>query len=221
MELQENMERNNMFKIVGHITEPPKLIIDAESWRQKIYETGLRRIRPSGREDTYVLRFSGESVGSEEMLNLIQSGVKIMICGEIRSENVHNIRSEENSVKVYLYAEVISVGDQSVDDKNEAWIRGRICRQPYFKISKHGKRMAIASILVGVNTPKSTSYIPCVCWGLEACQAKELKVGDSIEICGYFQARTFKKWMKGQELPLMCTTHEISVVKMKIGNRKK
>ena len=46
------MRRNNTIGIVGEITAPPELIVDAADWARKVYEVELTRTRPSGTEDT-------------------------------------------------------------------------------------------------------------------------------------------------------------------------
>ena len=78
------MSRNNTIGIVGEITAPPELIVDAADWARKVYEVELTRMRPSGTEDTYILQYDGRAAGSKEMLERITEGAEIFCGGEIR-----------------------------------------------------------------------------------------------------------------------------------------
>ena len=103
------MERRNTIGIGGKLTAPPELIVDAAEWERKVYETKLKRVRPSGREDTFILRFDGQAAGSKEEFQKFGEGMDVMVGGEIRSENVPNPKPEESRVKVFIYAEAVVV----------------------------------------------------------------------------------------------------------------
>lgn len=207
------MSRNNTIGIVGTIATPPQLVVDAASWKDKLYETTLTRTRPSDTEDTFILQFDGRAAGSEEMLAKITEGVEVLIGGEIRTQNLHNPQPEENRVKVYIYAEVIAVNDPPADDQNEVKLRGRVCKPPQFRKREYrtpsGKRISKTNILIAVNTPSNSSYIPCICLGETALSANALKIGDYVEIYGHFLSRKFKKKINGRELPFLSTTYEV------------
>lgn len=210
------MSRNNTIGIVGTIATPPQLVVDAASWKDKLYETTLTRTRPSDTEDTFILQFDGRAAGSEEMLAKITEGVEVLIGGEIRTQNLHNPQPEENRVKVYIYAEVIAINDPPVDDQNEVKLRGRVCKPPQFRKRGYrtpsGKRISKTNILIAVNTPSNSSYIPCICLGETAFSANALKIGDYVEIYGHFLSRKFKKKINGRELPFLSTAYEVCTV---------
>lgn len=215
---QYKMGRNNTIGIVGEITATPELIVDAADWKRRVYETKLRRTRPSGTDDTYILQFDGDAAGSEEMLKRIADGVKVLVGGEIRSENVRNPRPEDNRVKIYIRAEVIAVNDPPAKDQNEVRIGGYICRQPCFRLTRRrtekGKKLAVTNIMVAVNSPKGTSYIPCVCFDWMAYSANTLKIGNYVEIYGRLQSRDYKKQIEGKELPYLTTVYEVCAIKL-------
>lgn len=219
------MDRKNTIGIVGDIAAPVELIVNAADWKRKVYETKLTRQRPDGKEDTYILRFDGYAAGSEETVNKITEGTNVLIGGEIRTENVRDPQPEENRVKVFIYAEVIAINDPPAKEQNEVRICGKICTPPRFratyKRTADGKKLSVASITVAVNTPSSTSYIPCVCFGWLALRANLLRVGDYVEIYGHFRSRDYKKRIEGQKLPHMRTTYEVSVAKLKTDREKK
>ncbi|MBD5536874.1 MAG: single-stranded DNA-binding protein [Lachnospiraceae bacterium] len=210
------MKRKDTIGIVGRIAVQPKMVIDAEDWAQKVYETVLTRKRPSGAEDTFILQFNGRAAGSVDMLEKITEGTEVLVGGEIRTQNVYKPKPEENSVKTYIYAEVIKENMPPVKNQNEVELSGTICKEPHIKTvrsrTQDGKRLACASIMVAVNTQSGTYYIPCVCWDWAAYSAKILKVGECVKVYGRFQSRKFKKRIDGREIPFLCTTYEVCVI---------
>ena len=218
------MSRNNTIGIVGEITAPPELIVDAADWARKVYEVELTRTRPSGTEDTYILQYDGRAAGSKEMLERITEGAEIFCGGEIRSENVHDPKPEENRVKVFIFAEMIAVNDPPVEDQNEVTICGNICKPPSGRETKRrtrkGRRVTVTRLVVAVNTPTGAYYVPCVCWNEQSEKADDLKVGDYVEIYGRFQSRNFKKRIQGRKLPYLSTSYEVSVVKLEAESKE-
>lgn len=213
------MERSNTIGIIGKLTAPPELVVDAAEWERKVYETKLKRVRPSGREDTFILQFDGQAAGSEEELKKFGEGAAVMVDGEIRSENVPNPKPEESRVKVFIYAEAVVVNDPPAKDQNEARICGYICKPQHFRPARSGLeidvRTAATSVLVAVNSRSGTNYIPCACFGWMAVQANRLKVGDYIEVYGRFQSRQHKKKIEGRKLPYLRTVYEVCAFKIK------
>lgn len=215
--------RKNTIGIVGEITDEPELIVDAADWERKVYETRLKRTRPSGTVDIYILQFNGRAAGSEEMLERITDGAEVLVGGEIRSENVRDPQPEENRVKIYIRAEVIVVNDPNVKDQNEVKVCGYVCNQPAFRLTKKrnkkGKRVAVTNMMVAVNSQKGTSYIPCVCFDAMAYSAETLHMGDYVEIYGRFQSRDYRKRIEGRELPYLTTVYEVCVRDLKSKKR--
>lgn len=80
--------------------------------------------------------------------------------------------------------------------------------------------MAATSIMVAVNSPTGTNYIPCVCFDWRAYSANALKIGDYVEIYGRFQSRDYKKRIEGRKLPFLCTVYEVCAVKLKSERAK-
>ena len=218
------MKRKDTIGIVGRIAEPPKLVIDAEDWTQKVYETVLTRKRPSGVEDTYILQFNGCAVGSMDMLEKIMEGTEVLVGGEVRTQNRYKPKPEESSVKIYIYAEVIKENMPPVKDQNEVELLGTICKEPHIKTvrssARDGKRRACANIVVAANTQSGTYYIPCVCWDWAAYSAKLMKVGEHVKIFGRFQSRKFKKRIDGREIPFLCTTYEVCVINLESTDKQ-
>lgn len=213
------MRRNNTIGIVGEIIAAPELIVDAADWEKKVYETRLKRTRPSGTTDIYILQFSGSAAGSEEMLERIRSGVKVLVGGEVHSENVRDPQPEENRVKIFIHAEVIAANEPPAKEQNEVRICGFVCRPPQFRLTKkrnkRGQRIAVTNIMVAVNSAKGANYIPCVCFDWLAFSANTLQVGKYVEIYGRLQARDYKKQIEGRETPYLTTVYEVCAIDLK------
>lgn len=219
-----NRNRNNTIGIVGNIAAPVKMIVDSDDWKQRVYETTLTRMRPSGTADTFILQYSAAAAGTETMLEQITEDVAVLVGGEIRTENISDPQPGENRVKIYIYAEIIAVNDPPAGDQNEVKICGHICKQPRSRISrrmnKDGSRMSVANAIIAVNTPSGASYIPCVCFGADAVVMESLNSGDYVEIYGRFLSRGFKKQIPGHALPYLCKAYEICAAKLKAKPRK-
>lgn len=218
------MSRNNTIGIVGIISAPVKMIVDADNWMQKVYETTITRTRPSGTTDTFILQFPARAAGTIVMLEKITEGTEVLIGGEIRTENVSNPRPEENRVKIYIYAEMIAINDPPANNQNEVNLRGFICRAPWYKVTKfrqpNGKKLQVTDTIIAINTPTGTSYIPCAFFGKAAIYATTLKVGDRVDVYGRMQSRKYEKKIAGHEAPYLFRAYEVCAVKIQCTRRK-
>lgn len=213
------MSKNNEVEIAGHITAAPRLVLDAEDLAKREYEAKLTRIRPSKTKDTYIVRFPGRAIEPGKMMEDFAEGVEVLVCGEIRTENVREPKPGETGTKVYIYADTIVVNNEPTENQNSVKLCGNICKPPRFRKSnrrkENGKRVSVASIIVAVNTPNNTSYIPCKCFDWMAITASTLKIGDYVELCGRFQSRDYKKRISEQSVPYLHTVHEVCVTELK------
>ena len=213
------MNKDNVIGIVATIKEKPRLIIDAQDWRLRVYETKIERLRPGkDKSDTFILRYNGKAAGSEEALEIINEGVEVLIGGEVRSKNVKNPTAEENKVIIYIFAEVIAVNDPPADQQNEVYLCGRICKTPRVRLKRcriFGKKeITITDIIVAVNGRSGANYIPCACWDTQAKVAAELKIGTYVEIIGRLQSHTFIKRIVGRETPFLCINYGVNVCEL-------
>lgn len=214
------MDRNNTIGIVGIIAEKPYLILDALEWENKVFETKLKRMRPSGIYDEFVLRFTEGALGEKDSIESIANGVEVLVIGEVRNENVPNPTPTENRVKIFIYAEVVAVNNSPVEQQNKVYIRGNICIMPSLRHIRKGKKeIAITNIIVAVNSQGNSYYIPCVCWRGDAEVAAQLKVGTYVGIAGRLQSRKFKKIIKGNPVAYLMTTYEISVTELNVNKK--
>ncbi len=213
------MNKDNVIGIVATIKKKPRLVIDAPSWDVRVYEAEIERRRPNTDTfDTFILRYSGKSAGTEDALEKIDEGVEVLIGGEVCSWNVKNPAEGENKVIIFISAEVIAVNDPPADQQNEVFLRGRVCKVPRARTirrRKHGKEteIPITDIIVATNTSSGANYIPCICWREQAQVAAALKVGTYVEITGRLQSREFTRCIKEKEAPFLCKNYEVSVYK--------
>lgn len=207
------MSKNNAAGIVGIITTKPRVVMDAPTWAQKVYEAVLEYRRPSGTKDKFFVQFPGQAAGTKKALLNIKKGKEVLIGGEVRTQNMDNPEPHEPRVKICIYAKVIAVNDPPADPQNEVKLCGHICKDPRIATARFGK-IAVTSFIVAVNSHHGADYIPCVCWRNVAEAAVKLKVGAYVEITGRMQSREYKKKMPDGKPPYLATTHEVSVTQL-------
>ena len=101
------MSKNNAAGIVGIITTKPRVVMDAPTWAQKVYEAVLEYRRPSGTKDKFFVQFPGQAAGTKKALLNIKKGKEVLIGGEVRTQNMDNPEPHEPRVKICIYAKVI------------------------------------------------------------------------------------------------------------------
>ena len=69
------MSKNNAAGIVGIITTKPRVVMDAPTWAQKVYEAVLEYRRPSGTKDKFFVQFPGQAAGTKKALLNIKKGI--------------------------------------------------------------------------------------------------------------------------------------------------
>lgn len=211
--LEQQKSKNNAAGIVGIITTKPRVVMDAPTWAQKVYEAVLEYRRPSGTKDKFFVQFPGQAAGTKKALLNIKKGKEVLIGGEVRTQNMDNPEPHEPRVKICIYAKVIAVNDPPADPQNEVKLCGHICKDPRVATARFGK-IAVTSFIVAVNSHHGADYIPCVCWRNVAEAAAKLKVGAYVEITGRMQSREYKKKMPDGKPPYLATTHEVSVTQL-------
>lgn len=217
------MNRKNTIGMVATIKKKPRLILDAQDACDRVYETEIIRKRQKAEIfDTFILRYSGKSAGSEEVLRKLAEGVEVLIAGEIRTENKYKPAASENSVTIFIFAEVIAVNEPPAEQQNEVKICGRICKIPRTRetYAKKGKPNTVTSMIVAVNVASGAHFIPCVCFGKISKVAAGLPVGTCVEITGRMQSREFKKRVKGNDVPFLCVAHEVSITRLTYKKEK-
>lgn len=211
------MKKDNVVAIVATIKEKPHMVIDAEDWKERVYQTEIERVRPNREKtDTFILQYNGAAAGKEDALEEFSKGTEILVCGEVRSRNRKERKEWEKRTVIYIFAEMILKNDPPAEQQNEVFLRGRICKEPRTQIvswKSHGQeeKVQITEIIVAVNVKSGAHYIPCTCWRENAEMAAGLNVGTCVEVKGRMRAREITKRIRGKEIPFLTRSCEVSV----------
>jgi primosomal replication protein N len=138
-------------------------------------------------------------------------GDKVKITGQFRSYN--NYTDVGNKLILTLFAKTI---EKAEDERylNEIILNGFLCKEPVYRTTPFGRE--ITDIILAVNRPFGKSdYIPCIAWGRNAKFARNLSVGDNIEINGRIQSREYQKKISDTEV-VTKTAYEVSVTAINI-----
>ena len=174
---------NNFVTISGKVIT--NLVFDYEYYDEKFYQFMISVKRTSEAEDIIPVIIAERLIDCTE--NII--GRNVRITGQFRSmcKKVDN----KNRLILYLFPQEIEFLDAGFD-KNEALIRGKICKEPTFRRTPQGRKISDVMIAVYRYHNKS-DYIPCIAWGKNARLLSELTMGMEIEIEGRIQSREYMK----------------------------
>jgi primosomal replication protein N len=108
--------------------------------------------------------------------------------------------------------EIMPASEQDMDNPNVIELSGYICKTPIYRTTPFNRE--IADMLLAVNTPgishSSSSYIPAIAWGKNARFAKNLTVGEKIQISGRIQSREYQKRLEDGTVEIR-TAYEVSI----------
>ncbi len=172
----------NTIRLCGTVDGKPNF--SHISRNRKFYVFPLRIPRLSGAEDIINI------VCDEELMRTIEPNEFSMlrVQGELRSYN--NKSGVGNKLLIFVYASELLFCDD--EPENKVILKGTVCKQPSLRLTPLGRE--ICDILVAVNRPFGRSdYLPCISWGQNAREASLWKVGDSVELEGRVQSRSYIK----------------------------
>lgn len=174
-----------MIDIIGKITGD---VLTKDGY----YLTKIAVKRKSENIDILPLVIPFTAVGSD----LINSDNLVFVHGKVKSTNKDR--------HLFVFVEVVSISlydDLSSDTINNANLEGFVCKAPINRHTPLGRN--ITELLIAVNTPTTSSYIPCILWNNK--NADSLKVGSKVKVNGRLQSRDYTK------LNIVHTTYELSV----------
>lgn len=206
--MQERMIENNRVTISGEIVSDFEF--SHEIYGEGFYVANLSSKRTSDTADVIPIMVSDRLVD----VKADWKGRQVKIEGQFRSYNKH----EGNRNRLIL--SVFSREFEEVEplpfsyDKNCVFLDGFICKEPTYRTTPFGRE--ITDILLAVNRPYGKSdYIPCISWGRNARFAKNLEVGEHIQIDGRIQSREYFKKVSETETEAR-TAYEVSVSKINV-----
>ena len=113
----------------------------------------------------------------------------VTIIGEIRTYNKHVDDKSKLLISIFV-KEITVIKDELFENNVE--LEGFICKEPIYRETPFNKQ--ICDLLIAVNRDYNKSnYIPVICWGTTAANARELPVGTRVMINGRLQSREYNK----------------------------
>ena len=198
-------EDTNIVNLKGTIEN--NLQFSHEIFGEKFYTTKIKINRLSESYDVLPITIS-ERLLEEVDLN---ENKLVKVTGQLRSYN-KNI-DNKNRLVLTIFVRDIKQEEEDNKDPNSIFLDGYICKVPIYRKTPLGRE--ITDLLVAINRPYNKSdYIPSIVWGRNAKFAKNLNVGDRIQMWGRVQSRVYdKKLEEGNSVKK--TAYEVSVSKIK------
>ncbi|MDM8128537.1 single-stranded DNA-binding protein [Paraclostridium benzoelyticum] len=194
-----------MVNLRGELEE--ELTFSHEIFGEKFYSARIKIHRLSDTYDVLPITISERLL---EEVNLNENNL-VDLVGQLRSYN-KNI-DNKNKLVLTVFAREIKVVDGEAKDPNNIFLDGYICKDPIYRKTPLGRE--IADLLVAINRPYNKSdYIPSIVWGRNAKFAKNLKVGDRIQMWGRVQSRDYEKKLESGETEKR-VAYEVSISKIK------
>lgn len=202
---RRKMAKNNQVVIIGRIKE--EFSFDHKWKGEEFYLTTVAVRRNKDSVDTIPLiitkKMKDENFSGKEYVRK-----KVQIIGQFRSHNKEK-QDRKSHLKLFCFAKKIDFIDSDVDDKDEIFLRGFICKKPVYRITPKSKT-PISDLLIAANRKLGKSdYLPCIAWDENAVSAATLDVGDCVEIEGRIQSRIYHKGDEWKE------AYEISIIRIK------
>lgn len=198
-------EDTNIVNLRGELGE--ELTFSHEIFGEKFYSAKIKIHRLSDTYDILPITISERLL---QEVNLNENNL-VDVVGQLRSYN-KNINSR-NKLVLTVFAREIKVVDGEAKDPNNIFLDGYICKEPIYRKTPLGRE--IADLLVAINRPYNKSdYIPSIVWGRNAKFAKNLKVGDRIQMWGRVQSRDYEKKLESGEVEKR-VAYEVSISKIK------
>lgn len=198
-------EDTNIVNLRGELEE--ELTFSHEIFGEKFYSARIKIHRLSDTYDVLPITISERLL---EEVNLNENNL-VDLVGQLRSYN-KNI-DNKNKLVLTVFAREIKVVDGEAKDPNNIFLDGYICKNPIYRKTPLGRE--IADLLVAINRPYNKSdYIPSIVWGRNAKFAKNLKVGDRIQMWGRVQSRDYEKKLENGEVEKR-VAYEVSISKIK------
>ena len=219
---EENSPNNRLFgefnKVFVSGRIETELKYSHEVMWENFYRTRVRVARFSGTEDLVPIVISDLLLG-QKFMNKPLEGKWVEVAGQFRSYN----KMGEDGCKhldLYLFVTAINIYEnedelEETTNANLIYLDGYICKPPVFRRTPLGSE--ITDLFIAVNRLHGKSdYIPCIAWERLAQWARELKIGNRVELYGRIQSRKdFKRFSPDSNEGERRDFYEISIIKMR------
>ena len=201
----KNIE-NNQVTICGEIAG--EFVFSHEVYGEGFYVVDVLARRMSGVCDAIPVRVS------DRLVDVTQNYIGQYVCvsGQFRSYNRYD--GKKNRLDLSVFAQEISFAEKLMDDVNQIFLDGYICKDPMYRKTPLGRE--IADLVIAANRSYGKSdYIPCVAWGRNARCASGFEVGAHVQICGRIQSRQYTKKLDDEHSEER-TAYEVSISKLEV-----
>ncbi|GAA0105809.1 single-stranded DNA-binding protein [Paraclostridium sordellii] len=198
-------EDTNIVNLRGELGE--ELAFSHEIFGEKFYSAKIKIHRLSDTYDILPITIS-ERLLQEIDLN---KNNLVDVVGQLRSYN-KNI-DNRNKLVLTVFARELNLVKEETKDPNSIFLDGYICKDPIYRKTPLGRE--ITDLLVAINRPYNKSdYIPSIVWGRNAKFAKNLEVGDRVQMWGRVQSRDYEKKLEDGTIEKR-VAYEVSISKIK------
>ncbi len=196
----------NIVNLRGYLDKD--LEFSHEIFGEKFYTTTIKVDRLSESKDILPITISERLL---EDVNLKETNY-FNISGQLRSYN--KVVDNKNRLVLTVFVRELSICDEDDNkDPNNIFLDGFLCKNPIHRKTPLGRD--ITDLLVAINRPYNKSdYIPSIVWGRNAKFAKNLKIGDRVQIWGRIQSRQYDKKQEDGEI-IKKVAYEVSISKIK------
>ncbi|HBG0708235.1 single-stranded DNA-binding protein [Clostridioides difficile] len=198
-------DENNVVNLRGELDN--KLEFSHEIFGEKFYNMKIKINRLSDSFDILPMTVS------ERLLQDIDLDKQnlVNVVGQLRSYN--KTLNNKNRLVLTVFVREIKSIDEENKDPNSIFLDGYVCKEPVYRKTPLGRK--ITDLLVAINRPYNKSdYIPSIVWGRNAKFAKNLKVGDRIQLWGRVQSREYEKKIDENNV-VKKMAYEVSISKIK------
>ena len=198
-------DENNVVNLRGELDN--KLEFSHEIFGEKFYNMKIKINRLSDSFDILPMTVS------ERLLQDIDLDKQnlVNVVGQLRSYN--KTLNNKNRLVLTVFVREIKSIDEENKDPNSIFLDGYVCKEPVYRKTPLGRE--ITDLLVAINRPYNKSdYIPSIVWGRNAKFAKNLKVGDRIQLWGRVQSREYEKKIDENNV-VKKKAYEVSISKIK------
>ncbi|MGM9535013.1 MAG: single-stranded DNA-binding protein [Intestinibacter sp.] len=195
----------NIVNLCGELED--NLEFSHEIFGEKFYNAKIKINRLSDSSDILPMTISERLIQELDF----EKNKHVNVIGQLRSYN-KNV-GEKNKLILTVFVREIKPIDEENKDPNSIYLDGYICKRPTYRKTPLGRE--ITDLLVAINRPYNKSdYIPSIVWGRNAKFARNLKVGDRIQMWGRIQSREYEKKID-EETIVKKVAYEVSVSKIK------
>lgn len=198
-------DETNIVNLRGKIED--NLEFSHEIFGEKFYSTKIKINRLSNFYDVLPITISERLLQGIDL----EENQNVNIIGQLRSYN--KSVGDRNKLVLTVFVREIKPMEEDSKDPNSIYLDGYICKPPIYRKTPLGRE--ITDLLVAINRPYNKSdYIPSIIWGRNAKFAKNLKVGDRIQLWGRVQSRFYEKKVDEDNI-IKKVAYEVSVSKIK------